>query len=94
MNMTTINNYTIETNSYWRMIRNASKEVRIRLATLILKSLTEEPSSGEDISDQEATERFLHRFCGSWQGNETAEEIIDTIYTARNRDSRSPICLD
>lgn len=66
----------------------------MRLATLILQSLTEEAETEKEIDDNEATDQFINRFCGSWNGDESAEEIIDNIYSSRHRVSRPPVCLD
>jgi len=38
---------------------------------------------------QDDKKRGLNRFCGKWQGEQNAEEIVSQIYSEREKNNRS-----
>ncbi len=89
--MSRIKTYSVETDAYWNIIKNAADEVKLRLITLLSQSLI---SNGRESihSDKEKTESFLSKYCGAWHGNESAEEIIGGIKSVRT--CKEPISFD
>lgn len=74
----------------WREAKKLSKEDKIHLITLLSISLADTASN--EWSDDK-TRRMVAKHAGSWKGNESAEEIINNIYTSRNS-SVTPLPLD
>lgn len=80
----------IEVDSYWRIIKDASNEVKLRLISMLSESMTTHSEfSGRDT---DKTEVFLSKYAGAWAGDESADEIISTLRS--NRSIRKPISLD
>lgn len=82
--------YNAEAESYWKLLKNARSEVKLRLITLLSQSVIEDVSEKESSND--VTESFLSKFAGAWQGNESAEDIIANIQA--NRNCKNPISFD
>lgn len=86
----TINN---EISKYWSYIKNASDEVKLNLISLLSLSLSKKHHNIDlQESNKETTLNFLDKFSGSWHGDETAEEIIESIKS--NLSSKEPPILD
>ena len=83
--------YNDETFIYWNLIKNVSKEVKLRLITLLSQSLTND-SEKPKKTDKKATEDFIAKYCGAWTGDATAEDIIDIIQ--RGKTCKDPISFD
>lgn len=73
--MTNIENNTIR--MYWNVLRSMSKNIRLGLAVKLTNSVLEEER--KEMSDEAYTEEMLNKFFGKWEGNETAEELMDII---------------
>ncbi|MDP2042472.1 MAG: hypothetical protein Q8S14_17840 [Algoriphagus sp.] len=61
--------------SYWSMLRFLSDKMKMALVEKLQKSLSK--------PKHEEIDRLKHSF-GSWVGQESAEEIIDSISGSRN----------
>lgn len=93
--MATTYSYKLEAESYWRLLKNTSNEVKLRLITLLSQSMTENSDKNSSIidnSDQKRTDRFIAKFAGAWKGDETAERIVEVIKDGRT--CREPISFD
>lgn len=88
--MTTTSVYAIEANNYWRLIKDASTEVKLRLITLLSQSMSANAKE-EDRSDKD-TDAFVNKFFGIWRDDESFNDMMDAI--RENRTSRPPISLD
>lgn len=85
------NNTTLETNTYWNIIKDVKDEVKLRLITLLSESLTRSVREKETVvSDRTAD--FLKNVYGSWKGPETAEEIIAVINDSKS--CKNPVSFD
>lgn len=92
MFMATSTHYSIETSTYWNLIKNVSYEVKIRLITLLSESLLTEAVDMPQEHGSDKTNKFLKKFYGSWRDGESAEEIIRKINDRRS--SKEPISFD
>lgn len=88
--MSVANTYSGETEVYWNLIKNAADEVKLRLIARLSRSLVS--SSNKSLTDKERTAEFISRYCGAWQGDDSAEDIIATIRS--NRSCKDPISFD
>lgn len=82
--------YNAEAESYWKLLKNARSEVKLRLITLLSQSVMNEVSVKDSMKSE--TENFLSKFAGAWKGDESAEEIIANIHD--NRNCKNPISFD
>lgn len=90
--MQTTYSYNAETENYWKLLKNASSEVKLRLITLLSQSLMEkEPDDTKAIASS-STDKFISRFSGAWHGKDSAKEIIDIIHDGRS--CRKPVSFD
>lgn len=90
LNTSTIN---AETESYWNLLKNVRREVKLHLIARLSQSVVDDSATksvGSSLSDDTAA--FLARFDGAWKGNESAESIISTIH--ENRSCKAPIHLE
>ncbi len=78
------NHATTQTVPYWNEIEKLNKDEKLKLMALISSSLV---SDGNDVSEKDRTQEMIDRFCGSWVGKESAEEIIANIENSRNSHS-------
>lgn len=84
-------NSNVETEVLWRMLRDTSREVKLRLITLLSESIaTAAPIV--PIEKEMPNREFIEKFAGSWKGKESAETIIENIRA--NRTFRKPIEFD
>ena len=60
---------------YWNSVKNAPSEIKLKLISLLAESLTEVLST-EDKKNNKNSLSLLHEICGSWDGPESAEELI------------------
>ena len=82
--------YNAEAESYWKLLKDARSEVKLRLITLLSQSIMDDVSDKRPMESE--TGRFLAKFAGAWKGNESAEDIIATIQD--NRHCKKPISFD
>lgn len=75
------NHATHQTVPYWNEIKRLDKEDKLKLMALISSSLV---SDEKDISEKDRTQEMIDRFCGSWVGKESAEDIIANIENSRS----------
>ncbi|MCH5240612.1 MAG: hypothetical protein J1F38_10345 [Muribaculaceae bacterium] len=75
---------------YWNSIKNAPSEIKLKLISLLTESLVDVLSDNENINDKKSLS-LLHEVCGSWEGPESAEELIEII--REKRTSRPPLSL-
>lgn len=93
--MATTHSYKSEAEGYWKLLKNTSNEVKLRLITLLSQSMTENSdrtNAATDNSAQKRTERFIARFAGAWHGDESAEDIVGIINEGRT--CRKPVSFD
>ncbi len=71
--------------SYVALINSLSHEMKLNLLLVLAESLQADKSkhsAGEPTTVVNEKFSYLHLF-GSWQSDETADEIIEDIYSAR-----------
>ncbi|WP_290158569.1 hypothetical protein [uncultured Duncaniella sp.] len=90
--MQTTYSYNEEVENYWKLLKNASSEVKLRLIALLSQSLMEKEHGDAKAIPASSTEKFINRFSGAWHGKDTAREIIDIIHEGRS--CRKPISFD
>ena len=59
---------------YWNSVKNAPSEIKLKLISLLAESLAEVLSS-DNINNKNSLS-LLYEICGSWDGPESAEELI------------------
>lgn len=90
--MLTTYSYNAEAESYWKLLKNARSEVKLRLITLLSQSVINDVEHhARPESDASLTKQFLDKYSGIWSGNDTAEGIISRI--SENRNCKNPIRL-
>lgn len=91
MNATALNNMMNSKLPYWGELVGLSKEDKINLIALLSLSIAEanEPEPRKN-SPADRTQEMIDRFCGSWVGDESAEEIIANIEGSR-KSHKEPI---
>lgn len=82
-----------EINRYWSYIKNASDEIKINLISLLSDSLISKKGMDKDVKelatdDEKATDEFLKKFAGAWNGAESPEDLISII--RKNRSISNP----
>lgn len=87
------NTYSAETSNYWNIIKDVKDEIKIRLITLLSESLANSltvktPAKGKE----DDTEKFIKKYYGVWQSQQTPEEIMDIIKEGRT--SKDPVSFD
>lgn len=90
--MATSTHYSIETSTYWNLIKNVSDEVKIRLITLLSESLLTEAVDKSKVHGSDKTDKFLKKFYGSWRDGDSTEDIINKINDRKS--SKEPISFD
>lgn len=73
---------------YWMYIKDAPLEVKFKLIGLLTDSLSRLISQKDEMKDKDKN-IILDELCGSWNGPESAADIIDVI--RENRTSRPPV---
>lgn len=63
---------------YWESLKSLSDEVKLKLIEKIIKSFSEKSRSNTK-KESEHTDEMIKRFAGSWAGNESTDEIMDSI---------------
>lgn len=90
--MLTTYSYNAEADSYWKLLKNARSEVKLRLITLLSQSVINDVEDhAKPKADANLTKQFLDKYSGIWSGNDTAEGIISHI--SENRNCKNPIRL-
>ena len=69
---------------YWNEIKDLGKSEKIRLIALLSSSLI---SDKNVVSEKNRTQEMIERFCGSWVGEESAEDIIANIEISKKSHS-------
>lgn len=91
--MQTTYSYNAEAENYWKLLKNASSEVKLRLITLLSQSVINDVEESSDLKlSKGSTDAFLAKYSGVWKGEETAEEIISKINEGHN--CKNPISFD
>ena len=80
------NSAAATTEAYWNMLKDLSNEVKLNLIARLSTSMTNPVP--DDCHNE--TKESISIFCGAWQGDETAEEIIAVINEGR-RSKSEPI---
>lgn len=80
-----------DTSIYWPLLRNISIEEKLHLIVKLSDSVASIISKPKE-SETEYTARFIAKYCGSWKGDTSAEEIITAI--RNDRSDRDPISFD
>lgn len=89
--MHTSNLHREDTTVYWNLIKNVSDDVKLRLISLLSQSMTPKKRRSRQ-SEKEATREFLSKYCGVWEGDLSAEEIISAIQDSRTY--KDPVSFD
>ena len=74
MNMVALNNRLASKVPHWHEIEMLSKEDKIDVIALLSMSIANEKEMSAD-----RTQEMIERCCGSWVGEQSAEEIIANI---------------
>ncbi|WP_289766040.1 hypothetical protein [Bacteroides acidifaciens] len=90
--MQTTYSYNAEAENYWKLLKNASSEVKLRLLALLSQSLMEKEPGDTKAIPTSSTKKSINRFSGAWHGKDTAREIIYIIHEGRS--CRKPISFD
>lgn len=90
--MQTTYSYNAEVENYWKLLKNASSEVKLRLIALLSQSLMEKEHGDAKAIPASSTKKSINRFSGAWHGKDTAREIIYIIHEGRS--CRKPISFD
>lgn len=78
--MKTMSNIEIQKNPIWNELKILSKDEKLKLIALLSSSMLPDTSME---SKNDRTQEMIDRFCGSWAGDESAEEIIANIEMSR-----------
>lgn len=62
--MQTTYSYNAEAENYWKLLKNASSEVKLRLIALLSQSLMKKEPSDTKAIPTSSTEKFINRFSG------------------------------
>ncbi len=76
MNMVALNNRLASKVPHWHEIEMLSKEDKIDVIALLSMSIAN--ADGKEVS-ADRTQEMIERCCGSWVGEQSAEEIIANI---------------
>lgn len=76
MNMTALNNRLASKIPHWHEIEALSKEDKIDIIALLSMSIANMDEKG-NMNDR--TQEMVEHCCGSWVGEQSAEEIIANI---------------
>lgn len=82
--MRTANHITERKVPYWNEIKNLDKNEKIRLIALLSSSLISDKNT---VPEENRTQEMIERFCGSWVGEESAEDIIANIGNSKKSHS-------
>lgn len=74
----------IEAFDYVKKIQKLSIEEQLKLIELISINMVKNLDIAEEDQDDDQTQ-----FCGKWQDNRSADEIVSEIYAERERNIRS-----
>lgn len=90
------NNDRVLFNSYWNQLRGLSDQLKLQLAIRLTADVSERAKSAvlECESEEAYTQRFINTFAGAWHGNETADEIIQTIKTGFHSTEQPKVVFD
>lgn len=76
MNVTALNNRLAGKFPHWRELEKLSKEDKIDVIALLSMSIA---GDTEKETPKDRTREMIERCCGSWVGEQSAEEIIANI---------------
>lgn len=91
MNTTALNNRLTSRIPYWGELVRLSKEDKINVIAMLSLSIAE--TSEKEASKHDKTQEMIDRCCGSWVGEQTAEEIIANINASKNS-KQEPVKFD
>ncbi len=74
------NSTKIEKTSLWNELKGLDKGEKLKLISLLSSSLV---SDAIVEPKKDRTQEMIDRFCGSWVGDESAEDIIANIENSR-----------
>ncbi|WP_297243162.1 hypothetical protein [uncultured Prevotella sp.] len=84
MNMIALNNRLASKIPHWHEIENLSKEDKINIIALLSMSIA---NADEKEEPKDRTQEMIKRCCGSWVGEQSAEEIIANINDSKKSKS-------
>ena len=73
----------------WNMLKDLSDNIKLRLATRLTASVLHEKAEAQEKS---LTRTVLDKYCGAWEGEESADEIMATI--KQNSTIRKPLSYE
>lgn len=76
MNTVALNNKLTDRVPYWNELVRLSKEDKINIIAMLSLSIADVE---ENNVSKDKTQEMIDRCCGSWVGEQTAEEIIANI---------------
>lgn len=74
------------TDSYWEILKSLSDEVKLRLVSKLIASVTD-----KTCAETSHTDKMLDKFFGAWDDGRSAEEIICSI--KEHSTNRPPVKL-
>lgn len=74
---------------YWNMLKDLSDNIKLRLATRLTASVLHEKAEAQEKS---LPRTVLDKYCGAWEGEESADEIMATI--KQNSTIRKPLSYE
>lgn len=82
MNTIALNDRLTSRLPYWEELVRLSKEDKINVIAMLSLSIAD--TSEMDTSKNDKTQEMIDRCCGSWVGEQTAEEIIANINASKS----------
>ncbi len=76
MNMVALNNRLASKVPYWHELETLSKDDKIEIIALLSMSIA---NAEEADKPKDRTQEMIERCCGSWAGEQSAEDIIANI---------------
>ncbi len=86
MNTVALNNRLASKVPHWNEIEKLSKDDKISVIALLSLSIAE---MEEPVTPKDRTQEMIERCCGSWVGEQSAEEIIANINVKAKNQSQN-----
>jgi len=90
MNTVALNNKLTKRIPYWNELEKLSKDDKINIIAMLSLSIAD---SNEEEPKKDRTREMIESCCGSWVGEQTAEEIIANINNSK-RTKSEPVKFD
>ena len=90
MNTVALNNKLSKRIPYWNELEKLSKDDKINIIAMLSLSIAD---SNEKEPKKDRTREMIESCCGSWVGEQTAEEIIANINNSK-RTKSEPVKFD